>query len=80
VAIAVLAFVFMEQPTGVTILVIAVLLLLALAVIEFLGRPPTPADDGEVRAATAGMPVPSAPVPATTVPTAPESSDAHAVR
>jgi hypothetical protein len=41
VMLAVLAFVFMEQPTGATILVIAALLLVVLAVIEFLGRPAT---------------------------------------
>jgi hypothetical protein len=39
VALAVLAFVFLEQPTGAAILVIAALLLLVLAIIEFLGRP-----------------------------------------
>jgi hypothetical protein len=39
VAVAVLAFVFLEQPTGITILVVAALLLVALAVIEFLARP-----------------------------------------
>jgi hypothetical protein len=43
VVLAVLAFVFLEQPTGAAILVIAALLLVALAVIEFLGRPATPA-------------------------------------
>ena len=42
VALAVLAFVFLEQPTGATILVIAALLLVVLAVIEFLGRPGEP--------------------------------------
>jgi hypothetical protein len=42
VMLAVLAFVFMEQPTGAAILVMAALLLVALAVIEFLGRPETP--------------------------------------
>ena len=42
VALAVLAFVFLEQPTGATILIIAALLLVVLAVIEFLGRPETP--------------------------------------
>jgi hypothetical protein len=70
VAIAVLAFVFMEQPTGGTILVIAALLLVALAVIEFLAGPATPetevADDaGATRAAVAPAPgsatVPPAP-------------------
>jgi hypothetical protein len=46
VALAVLAFVFLEQPTGAAILVIAALLLVVLAVIEYLGRPvePPPAD------------------------------------
>jgi hypothetical protein len=39
VVLAVLAFVFLEQPTGAVILVIAALLLVVLAVIEFLGRP-----------------------------------------
>ena len=42
VMLAVLAFVFLEQPTGATILIIAALLLVVLAVIEFLGRPETP--------------------------------------
>jgi hypothetical protein len=42
VMLAVLAFVFQEQPTGATILVIASLLLVVLAVIEFLGRPEAP--------------------------------------
>jgi hypothetical protein len=41
VMLAVLTFVFMEQPTGASILVIAAVLLLVLAVIEFLGRPDT---------------------------------------
>jgi hypothetical protein len=39
VALAVLTFVFLSQPTAVAILVIAVVLLLVLAVIEFLARP-----------------------------------------
>jgi hypothetical protein len=72
VAIAVLTFVFMEQPTGITILVIAALLLLVLAVIEFLGRPgdaPPAEVEGDVVTAGATAP-PSAtatPVPAATV-------------
>jgi hypothetical protein len=49
VLLAVLAFVFVEQPTGATILIIAALLLVVLAVIEFLGRPePPPAIDEDV--------------------------------
>jgi hypothetical protein len=44
VALAVLSFVFLAEPSGVAILVIATLLLVALAVIEFLARPgPEPA-------------------------------------
>jgi hypothetical protein len=39
VALAVLVFVFLEQPTGAAILIIAALLLVVLAVIEFLNRP-----------------------------------------
>jgi hypothetical protein len=60
VALAVLAFVFLEQPTGAAILVIAALLLVVLAVIEFLGRPvesppadPPVAPQGAVPAAAA---------------------------
>lgn len=40
VALAALALVFWGQPTGRTILLLAGLLLVALALIEFLGRPP----------------------------------------
>jgi hypothetical protein len=70
VAVAVLVFVFMEQPTGVTILVIAALLLVALAVIEFLGRPPVnPEAEGAVE--TAGAAAPPTPVPAAPPPPAP---------
>jgi hypothetical protein len=43
VALAVLVFVFLSQPTGAAILIIATVLLLVLAVIEFLARP-APAD------------------------------------
>jgi len=40
VALAALALVFWGQPTGKTILVLAGLLLVTLALIEFLGQPP----------------------------------------
>jgi hypothetical protein len=43
VALAALALVFWSQPTGKTVLLLAGQLLLTLAVIEFLGRPPEPA-------------------------------------
>jgi hypothetical protein len=65
VALAVLAFVFVTQPTGAVILLIAALLLVALAVIEFLARPGTQTvHDGaqEDEAATGepdGVPVPA---------------------
>jgi hypothetical protein len=42
VALAALALVFWGQPTGKTILLLAGLLLVALALIEFLGQPPPP--------------------------------------
>jgi hypothetical protein len=42
VALAALALVFWGQPTGKTILVLAGLLLVALALIEFLSQPPQP--------------------------------------
>jgi hypothetical protein len=49
VALAVLVFVFLSAPSGVAILVIGVVLLLVLAVIEFLARPgdPVPASESE---------------------------------
>jgi hypothetical protein len=75
VAVAVLAFVFQEQPTGVTILVIAALLLLALAVIEFLARPPiTPpadVDDEDIPDGATAAPTPAAIV----VPPAPRTGE-----
>jgi hypothetical protein len=43
VTLAVLALVFWGQPTGKVILLLAGLLLVALALIEFLGQPPQPA-------------------------------------
>jgi hypothetical protein len=43
VTLAVLALVFWGQPTGKVILLLAGLLLVALALIEFLGQPPRPA-------------------------------------
>ena len=64
VALAVLVFVFMEQPTGVTILVIAALLLVALAVIEFLGRPPGPPPDEPAAVPEGAVPGAAAPEPA----------------
>ena len=83
VAVAVLAFVFMEQPTGVTILVIAALLLVVLAVIEFLARPsitpPADVDGGGIPAGATAAPAPAA----TVVPPAPrtgEEQDAAPVR
>ncbi|HEX8857624.1 MAG TPA: hypothetical protein VGC06_00775 [Actinomycetes bacterium] len=42
VAVAGLALVFWGQPTGKVIIVLAVLLLVVLALIELLGRPPDP--------------------------------------
>ncbi|MBK1786980.1 hypothetical protein [Prauserella cavernicola] len=42
VAVAMLVFVFLDRPSGVTVLVIALLLLLCLAVIQFLDQPAAP--------------------------------------
>jgi hypothetical protein len=69
VALAVLTFVFLTQPSGAAILVIAAVLLVVLALLEFLGRPgsPPPAEVGvppiDVPAPTAVVP-PRADVPA----------------
>jgi hypothetical protein len=68
VAVAVLVFVFMAQPTGVTIVVIAALLLVALAVLEFLGRPGTDVTEPDLEeddVETAGAPSASASAGAT---------------
>jgi hypothetical protein len=67
VALAVLVFVFLEQPTGVTILVIAALLLVVLAVIEYLGRPGEPPP---VEAAATDVAEPGAVAAETVVPAA----------
>jgi hypothetical protein len=42
IAIAALVLVFWNQPTGKVIIVLALCVLVVLAIIEFLGRPPTP--------------------------------------
>jgi hypothetical protein len=64
VALAVLTFVFLTQPTGITILVLAAALLVVLAVIEYLARPagaePVDADAVPVGAAPV-VPQPAAP-------------------
>src|SRR5204863_7416635 len=44
VSIAALVFVFWGQPTWVTAVVIAIGLLVVLALIELIGRPPAPAE------------------------------------
>jgi hypothetical protein len=57
VALAVLVFAFQDQPTGGTILVIAALLLLVLAVIEIVGRPDSSAEaDAETAEAAPELP------------------------
>jgi hypothetical protein len=40
VALAAIVLVFWDRPTGQVIIVLAVLVIIALAVLEFLGRPP----------------------------------------
>jgi hypothetical protein len=61
VALAVLSFVFLTQPSGVAILVLAALLLVVLAVIEFLARP-GPETAGEAPPPDAADARPAAPV------------------
>ena len=82
-AVAVLAFVFMEQPTGVTILLVAALLLVTLAVIEFLARPspspPADVDGGDIPAGATAAPAPAATVDPPT-PRTGEEQDAALVR
>jgi hypothetical protein len=67
VAAAVLVFVFLTEPSGASILVIAAVLLVVLALIEFLGRPggPPPA---EVAPPAVPAPPPGATPPPGTVP------------
>ena len=48
-ALAALLFVFWGRPTGLVVILIAVLLLVVLGLIELVGRPPT-------QPATAGQP------------------------
>ena len=55
VALAALVFVFLQQPSGVAILIIAAVLLVVLGVIEFLARPgPEPVDAPVERRSSAG--------------------------
>jgi hypothetical protein len=61
VALAVLAFVFLTQPSGAAILVIAAVLLVVLALLEFLGRPGAPPPPAEVVPPRAEVVAPPAP-------------------
>jgi hypothetical protein len=61
---AVLTFVFLTQPTGIAILVLAAALLVVLALIEYLARPASVApvvadDDADVVPAVAGSATPT---------------------
>jgi Na+-transporting methylmalonyl-CoA/oxaloacetate decarboxylase gamma subunit len=53
IAIAALVLVFWDQPTGKVIIVLALCVLVVLAIIEFLGRPPSPAAPEPPEAETA---------------------------
>ncbi|MGH8881396.1 MAG: hypothetical protein ACRD0P_29280, partial [Stackebrandtia sp.] len=46
VALAVLVFVFLDRPSGFAVLMIAALLVVCLAVIQFLAQPPPAAGGG----------------------------------
>ena len=61
VALAVLTFVFLTQPSGATILVITAVLLVVLALLEFLGRPGSP-PPAEVAVSPTVVPAPPAAV------------------
>ncbi|ASR35288.1 hypothetical protein BAY61_10100 [Prauserella marina] len=52
VAIAVAVFVFLDRPSGVTVLVISIVLLGCLAVVQFIGRPPRESAPGDSPGAT----------------------------
>ncbi|MFF5992089.1 hypothetical protein [Prauserella flavalba] len=52
IGVAVLVFVFLNRPSGLTVLVIALILVFALGVLQFLDQP-RPADDGRKPAAPA---------------------------
>jgi hypothetical protein len=78
VGVAVLVFVFMEQPTGVTILVIAALLLVALVAIEFLARPANIRAEPDGDVATTGTTAAPTPV-ATAVTPAPREGEVRDV-
>jgi hypothetical protein len=78
VALAVLTFVFLTQPSGVAILVIAAVLLLVLAVIEFLARPadaPPPGVDAAAEPPPATVPAGGVPAGAVPPPATPPSSE-----
>ena len=61
VALAVVTFVFLTQPSGAAILVIAAVLLVVLALLEFLGRPGSP-PPAEVAVSPTDVPAPPAAV------------------
>jgi len=73
VALAVLVFVFLTQPTGAAILVIAVILLIVLAVIEFLAGPAPVAAPAEPPPVAGPAEPPPSPRPA------PEDADSRLV-
>lgn len=79
VAVAVLVFVFIEQPTGITILVIAALLLVALAVLEVLGRPGEAAPSAEVEGDDQPGRATVPPAPGTVAPPAPRGGGSQDV-
>jgi uncharacterized membrane protein YraQ (UPF0718 family) len=76
IAIAALALVFWDQPTGRVIIGITLALLVALVIIEFLGRPPSPAAPKPPEAETAAAAPEVSDAPPTT-PVAVASSQAH---
>jgi hypothetical protein len=61
IAIAALVLVFWDRPTGKVIIGITLCVLVVLVIIEFLGRPPSPALPGEVAPEATGPAVPETP-------------------
>ncbi|HEV7210568.1 MAG TPA: hypothetical protein VGN47_02515 [Blastococcus sp.] len=80
VALAVLVFVFMKEPSGGQILILAVLLLLALAVVEFLARPAQQPAEPVAVDAGASVPPDVGPPPAPPAPRAPPSGEGEPER
>jgi len=77
IAIAALVLVFWDQPTGKVIIGITLVVLVVLAIIEFLGRPPSPAAPEPPEAETPAATPEVSDAPPTTASVAVASSQTH---